>query len=112
MDEARLAVTPGLNAKLDEFRAAIGLASLSMWPETRAGLADRVAVYDAALEAAGLPLRRPGGLDGVAASAYVVELEAPVASRAVDGLAERGLERERQSVGWGKRGTGSVDVGG
>src|SRR3546814_12196060 len=66
-----------------------------MWPETRAGLADRGAGYDAALAAAGLPLRRPGGLDGVATSAYVVELEAPVASRVVDGLAELGVQSRR-----------------
>lgn len=95
MDAERVALLPGLNAKLDEFRAAIGLAALEMWPETRAALARRLAVYDAAIADAGLPLSRPDGLRGVVTSTYVVELPGGAARAVVEALAGHGVQGRR-----------------
>lgn len=98
MEAARVAMAPGLNGKLDEFRAAIGLAALDMWPETRAILADRVFAYDRALTRARSPATRPDGLRGVVTSTYAIELPGPFAGRTIEALAQLGVQARRR---WG-----------
>jgi len=53
---------PGINAKLSEFHAAMGLVLLPRIPELIARRAEVAAVYDGELE--GLALRRPGARTG------------------------------------------------
>lgn len=95
MNADRVAVMPGINAKLDEFRAAIGQAALEIWPETRAALLDRVAAYDGAFAAAGLPATRPASLRRVATSTYVVELHDADAVATVGALERLGVQARR-----------------
>lgn len=99
MQTARVATAPGLNAKLDEFRAAIGLAALEIWPETRTALVDRARAYDTALATAGCPVARPEGMQGVASSAYAIALPGPDAGRTVEALAGLGVQARRW---WGE----------
>jgi dTDP-4-amino-4,6-dideoxygalactose transaminase len=54
----RSVVGMGINAKLSEYAAAVGLAALDEWPQTRQAWSDRTAAY----------IRRLGGLTGVALS--------------------------------------------
>lgn len=52
--ESRNALLAGFNGKLSEYHAAVGLAALDQWPQTRAGFLSVSALYRRAAERAGL----------------------------------------------------------
>jgi dTDP-4-amino-4,6-dideoxygalactose transaminase len=95
---ARVAEVAGLNAKLSEYHAAVGLASLDVWPARRAEYLAAGARLRAALEPLGC-----GFLDGFAekwvSSTCVVRL--PPGRRAGDVALALGLEGVTTRAWWG-----------
>jgi dTDP-4-amino-4,6-dideoxygalactose transaminase len=55
----RTASVPGFNGKMSEYSAAVGLASLDAWPETRSQWTRLLARYESALDQKNVPRRRP-----------------------------------------------------
>jgi len=110
---AREARVPAMNAKMSEYSAAVGLASLDCWPETRAQWAATVMTYRKALAASPEITVMPG-LNGVVSSTFVVQVAASlgsVGSMAMDlarlGIATRrwwgsGLHEEHAFIGCGR----------
>ncbi|EDP66314.1 degT/dnrJ/eryC1/strS family protein [alpha proteobacterium BAL199] len=95
MDSNRVAVVDGMNAKLDEFRSAIGLAALDTWQDVRAAILERSRAYFVALHRSGLSFRRPYGLEDVANSTYPIALSGPHAVDMIEALAQRGVHARR-----------------
>jgi dTDP-4-amino-4,6-dideoxygalactose transaminase len=95
---ARVAEVPGLNAKLSEYHAAVGLASLAAWPAQRAEYMAAGMRLRAALEPLGCVF-----LDGFAerwvSSTCVVRL--PPGRRAGDVALALGLEGVSTRAWWG-----------
>lgn len=94
-DGARNCLMAGLNAKMDEYRAAIGLAALRRWPETCGRLHAREADYAAALRPFGAAMRRPPALAGIATSTFAVAFPAAAAADIADRLARQGIASRR-----------------
>ncbi|MBP0494466.1 aminotransferase class I/II-fold pyridoxal phosphate-dependent enzyme [Pararoseomonas indoligenes] len=69
---SRDAVLAGTNAKMSEYAAAIGLAAMDAWPETRAGWLSITRHYAAALQDAGLKASPGFGEDWVSATLSVL----------------------------------------
>jgi dTDP-4-amino-4,6-dideoxygalactose transaminase len=87
---SRDAAVPGFNGKMSEYHAAVALAALDAWPETRAALMDRSRRYLDAFAGSNLVRPQPGfGATWVAATC-VVELP--------DGATER-VEARLQVAG-------------
>jgi dTDP-4-amino-4,6-dideoxygalactose transaminase len=55
----RSASVAGINGKLSEYSAAVGLASLDAWPKTRIAWSQLLARYERALDARGISRTRP-----------------------------------------------------
>jgi dTDP-4-amino-4,6-dideoxygalactose transaminase len=110
---AREARVPATNAKMSEYSAAVGLASLDCWPETRAQWMAAAMIYRKTLAATPEITVMPG-LDGVASSTFLVQVESAlgsVGSLAMDlarlGIATRrwwgnGLHEEHAFTGYGR----------
>ncbi len=110
---AREARVPATNAKMSEYSAAVGLASLDCWPETRAQWMATAMTYRKTL-AANPEITVMPGLDGVASSTFVVQVESSlgsVGSLAMDlariGIATRrwwggGLHEEPAFISYGR----------
>ena len=64
----REATVAGLNGKLSEYSAAIGLAALDAWDETRAEWARVAKTYETGLFGSGVALQRGSGQDWVAST--------------------------------------------
>ncbi len=91
----RSAVGPGGNAKLGEYPAAVALAGLDQWTETRAGFARATAAYIEAIdEIPGVRLS-PGFGDGWVSSTCNVAFDATVGEKAISALDNAGIESRR-----------------
>ena len=93
---AREARVPATNAKMSEYSAAVGLASLDCWPETRAQWATTAMTYRKILAASPEITVMPG-LNGVVSSTFLVQVDASlgsVGSLAMD-LARVGIATRR-----------------
>jgi dTDP-4-amino-4,6-dideoxygalactose transaminase len=89
---ARRAETAGANGKMSEYAAAVALASLDLWPETRGLLAEVTAHYRSKLGGlAGADLS-PGFGDGWVSSTCNIALAAPVADQTIDALNASAVE--------------------
>ncbi len=95
--EARVAAT---NAKMSEYAAAVGLASLDRWQETRSCWEAVANVYRKCLKACPGVAHMPG-LDSTVSSTFVVEVEKSLGTviALAMGLAEQGISTRRW---WGE----------
>lgn len=89
----RTATVSAINAKMSEYHAAIGLASLAEWPATRAQFARVQNGLRQRLEAGGLPCPDGMGRDWVS-STFCLRLPGD-ATAIADRLAARGIETRR-----------------
>lgn len=88
----RVADEPGINGKLSEYGAAMGLAALDAWPATRARWVDRAGAYRARLAEAGYELLFHRG---AACATAMVDLGGPEAVATLARLREAGIEGRR-----------------
>ncbi|MGG5808879.1 DegT/DnrJ/EryC1/StrS family aminotransferase [Falsiroseomonas sp. CW058] len=95
---ARVAEVAGLNAKLSEYHAAVGLASLEAWPGRRAEYMAVGRRLRAALEPLGCAFL-PGFAEGWVGSTCVVRL--PAGRRAADVALALGLDGVATRAWWG-----------
>lgn len=88
----------GMNAKLSEYAAAVGLAAFDEWPQRRARLLRLRETYAASLEKNGARVRPwlPQGLS----STFMVRLPGPIAEETEAALRDCGIETRR----WWHRG--------
>ena len=84
----RSASVAGFNGKLSEYSAAVGLAALDAWPETRIRWSQLLARYERALDARGVRRTRPSN-SGLAST--LVYSFSDDASRLSSRLAEAGI---------------------
>ena len=85
----RSSAVPGLNGKLSEYHAAVGLADLDGWVAKRAGFLGAARAYAAAAEAAGIGVETGNGAGhGGQAAASVAASDAP-SDAASDGAGAR-----------------------
>ncbi len=91
-DDDRHAAISGVNAKLSEYAAAVGLAALDAWPLTQPALSALARTYSSAL--ARLPglVAAPGFGRGWAPSTCVVSLTRTPAAAVASDLREAGIE--------------------
>ena len=99
LDRDRLSVLPGTNAKLSEYAAAVGLAALETWPNTRAQLIATARRFLA--ELAAIPEVSPmPALDGeIATSTANIILAHRNANAVIDFLRNRGIEARKWWAG-------------
>lgn len=90
--ENRIAVTGGFNAKLSEYHAAIGLASLDMWSETRSAWMSVAGAYRQALAKSNRISLQPGFGEVWVSSTCVVSIDETVHTKAQQALAGAGIE--------------------
>lgn len=95
---ARVAEVPGWNAKLSEYHAAVGLASLLAWPQRRAEYMAAGARLRAALEPLGCAFLH-GFAEGWVSSTCVIRL--PPGRAAADVALALGLEGVATRAWWG-----------
>jgi dTDP-4-amino-4,6-dideoxygalactose transaminase len=95
IDGDRVAKFVGLNAKMDEFRAAIGIAALREWPANRAAIMARTADYERRLADAGVRYRRPAGIAGIATSTFSLWLPDVESDAMVGALEAQGVGARR-----------------
>jgi dTDP-4-amino-4,6-dideoxygalactose transaminase len=81
----------GFNAKMSEYHAAVGLAGLDAWPETRAALAGRAKAYRDAFGASNYLRLQQGFGETWVANTCVVELPAGSADALELHLAHHGI---------------------
>ncbi len=92
-DRHHMAVWPGTNAKLSEYAAAVGLAALDAWPQTRQAFEDLARGYRAALGAksGGFTLAPPFAGSCVSSSCNLL-LDRPQAQAVIERLHAQGVE--------------------
>ena len=90
--EERRADVAGLNGKLSEYSAAVGLASLDAWPKSRAALMDLTALYRDAISSLGNIRVAPGFGDGWVGSTCNIAFDRPVADKATSNLSRAGID--------------------
>lgn len=95
---ARIAEVAGMNAKLSEYHAAVGLASLDGWPARRAEYMALGARMRSALESLGIGFL-PGFAQDWVSSSCVVRL--PAGRRAADVALALGLDGVATRAWWG-----------
>lgn len=91
----RSAVGPGGNAKLGEYAAAVALAALDQWAETRAGFARTTTAYVDAMNAVPALQLSPGFGDGWVSATCNVVFDAPAGETAIAVLEQAGIEARR-----------------
>ena len=91
----RIATIPGSNAKLSEYGAAVGLASLDAWPETRAQLLRIAASFLDVFEGIDSLTFSPGFTVDHAVTTCNVAFKEPIASIVIDELAQAGIDARR-----------------
>lgn len=96
----RVAMVPGMNAKLSEYGAAVGLAALAEWPETRQDFLRVANFYQEALADLEGFRFSPGFISNSASSTCNIFLERPIATEVMTAMAEDGIETRR----WWSRG--------
>lgn len=97
---ARGSEARGLNGKMSEYAAAVGLAALDAWPETRRCLAALTTQYVAALEHLSGVRLSPGFGRGSVSGSCNVEILTATAESVDAAMAEAGIETRR----WWARG--------
>ncbi|MEE9139418.1 MAG: DegT/DnrJ/EryC1/StrS family aminotransferase [Alphaproteobacteria bacterium] len=90
---------PGINAKMSEYAAAVGLAALDAWPAMRRTYVELTQAYGAAFDAAEGISMAPSFGAGRVSSTCNVDLGAPVADEVITRLSARGIETRRW---WGR----------
>jgi dTDP-4-amino-4,6-dideoxygalactose transaminase len=88
----RQAEAIGFNGKLNEYCAAVGLASLDAWPRTRPPLIELMRRYRDILEGIGGVRTSPGFGDGWVGGTCNVRFDRPVADEAVAMLGDAGID--------------------
>lgn len=96
----RVARVHGTNAKLSEYGAAVGLAALDAWPETRADFLAVAEAYRACFAGLSGVDFGPGFLGGGACSTCNIVLDRTVADAVIDALRRAGIEARQ----WWNRG--------
>jgi dTDP-4-amino-4,6-dideoxygalactose transaminase len=97
--DGREAALPGINAKISEYAAAVGMAALDRWPRTRAAFAEATRRYQAAFaDVAGVSLA-PGISPSHLRSTLSIRLSQPVAESVMAALGEAGIAARQW---WGK----------
>ena len=91
----RVAEIPGMNAKLSEYGAAVGLAALDGWSESRAQLCQIATDYLDVFEGIDRLRFAPGFDRNNAVTTCNVAFQDPVASQIIDALREEGIETRR-----------------
>lgn len=91
----RVANIPGMNAKLSEYGAAVGLAALSEWSETQAAFKAVADCYRRLFEGVSGVEFAPEFTGRYACSTCNILLEAPRASHVIEQLAQDGIEARR-----------------
>lgn len=88
----RVAETPGINAKMSEYAAAVALAALDAWPQARTAWLERADAYRRILAQRGITLLAP--VDAACATACV-DLAGPFAEAVRQDLLGAGIEARR-----------------
>jgi dTDP-4-amino-4,6-dideoxygalactose transaminase len=91
-DGSRSAAVPAINAKLSEYHAAVGLASLDMWSEIRAAWMSVAANYRQALAGSNCCRLQPGFGEAWISSTCVVSVDEGVHARTLQALAAAGVD--------------------
>lgn len=90
--EERRADVAGLNGKLSEYCAAVGLAALDVWPESREVLLNLTALYRDAFSSLENIRLAPGFGDGWVGSTCNISFDRPVADKAASILSQAGID--------------------
>ncbi len=93
--EGRSANLTGTNAKLSEYSAAVGLAALDHWKETRQEFLAVAQRYSDIFSGVGGLRLGPGFSQETANSTCNIQFEAPIASHVVKHLASEGIEARK-----------------
>jgi len=88
----RQAEVIGFNGKLNEYCAAVGLASLDAWPTARASFSHLTGLYSDALGGIENVRLAPGFGEGWVGSTCNIALERPAAEKLMTMLAEAGID--------------------
>jgi len=96
----RVAEVPGINAKLSEYGAAVGLASLDAWPETRNQLCSLAGSFLDLFAGLDCLSFAPGFTVEHAVTTCNVAFKEPIASNVIAELAHEGINARR----WWNRG--------
>lgn len=89
----------GINAKISEYAAAVGMAALDQWPRTRANFASATECYKAAFENLPTVTLAPGMSQSHLRSTFNVRLSEPRADELMQGLLDVGISSRQW---WGK----------
>ena len=92
----RVSDAAGINGKMSEYAAAVALAALDAWPQTRDCWLERAAAYRRILKDRGLDLLAPAN---AACATALVDLGGPFAAAAAAALLTDGIEARRW---WGE----------
>ena len=92
----RVTDTPGINGKMSEYAAAVGLAALDAWPQIRARWREQADAYRRVLATYDLDLLIPAGS---ACAVAMVDLGGPYAAAVAAELLGEGVETRRW---WGE----------
>jgi dTDP-4-amino-4,6-dideoxygalactose transaminase len=98
-DETRCAMWAGMNAKLSEYHAAIGRASLDMWDESRRAWMAVARAYREALARSNSVSLQPGFGETWVSSTCIVSVDEGVHAEALQELADAGIETR---LWWGR----------
>ena len=92
---SRRILLSGINAKMSEYAAAVGLAALDGWPARRRSVAERARLYHELIDGRNGVTLAPG-FDGVALQPTCnVRLATPQASALIDWFAEHGISARK-----------------
>jgi dTDP-4-amino-4,6-dideoxygalactose transaminase len=94
-DGSRIAQAAAYNAKLSEYHAAIGLAALDEWSQTRAEWVTAAQGYRKALTASGQVYFQSGFGESWVSSTCMLTFGQPLADRVERRLLDRGIETRR-----------------
>jgi dTDP-4-amino-4,6-dideoxygalactose transaminase len=98
-DGTRTAPTLGMNAKLSEYHAAVGLAALDAWPETRREWIAAAHTYRQELGRSNQIRLQPGFGETWISSTCIVTVDEAVSARLQEALAAAGIETR---LWWGR----------
>jgi dTDP-4-amino-4,6-dideoxygalactose transaminase len=93
-DGTRIAVGPGLNAKISEYHCAVGLASLDKWDMTRTALAERAKKAVAICQSQNLQ-NQPSFIDGHVTTTWNVQIPGRNLNLVKQSLAAAGIGTRR-----------------
>jgi dTDP-4-amino-4,6-dideoxygalactose transaminase len=94
-DGSRNCVVPGLNAKLSEYHAAVGLAALDVWSEQRRAWVSVASAYRRALANTKSIHLQPGFGERWVSSTCVLSVDEHVHARTQEEMAAAGIETRR-----------------